>query len=262
MQNKIGSGRVLLAMDISPRSKAALKTAVSLAAELDAELVGLFVEDVNLLHLGGLPFAREIGFFPAGSHPIGPEDIEQALQREAGEVQHQLAEAAGRLRLRWSFHVARGQVASELFALASELDLVVLGKQARFGMRLLNDFVLQGEGASGPVAVVFDGSPAACRSLELAHRLSVANGAELRVLVPADTRDEFLRYAGEAQALLGRGPIPVCKHIVSAEAPELVRAVRDWHAGVLVLNGDGHFRSSEGFSALLDEIDCPVVLVG
>ena len=32
-------------------------------------------------------------------------------------------------------------------------------------------------------------------------------------------------------------------------------------AGVLVLNGDRRFRGGEGFSILLNEIDCPVILV-
>jgi hypothetical protein len=30
----------------------------------------------------------------------------------------------------------------------------------------------------------------------------------------------------------------------------------------LVLNGDRRFREGEGFATLLNEIDCPVVLVG
>ena len=33
-------------------------------------------------------------------------------------------------------------------------------------------------------------------------------------------------------------------------------------APVLVLNGDERFRGGEGFAILLNEIDCPVILVG
>src|SRR5574340_1517131 len=40
--------RIWVALDASPRSTAALTAAVARAAELDAELAGLFVEDVNL----------------------------------------------------------------------------------------------------------------------------------------------------------------------------------------------------------------------
>ena len=45
--------RILVALDASPHSQAALQAASELAAALKAELVGIFVEDVNLLHLAG-----------------------------------------------------------------------------------------------------------------------------------------------------------------------------------------------------------------
>src|SRR5512143_1804987 len=51
--------RIWVALDESPRSAAALTAAADLAAGLDAELAGLFVEDISLQHLIGLPFARE-----------------------------------------------------------------------------------------------------------------------------------------------------------------------------------------------------------
>lgn len=266
MQYKRGSGRILLVLDISPRSRAALEMAAALAAELDAELAGLFVEDVDLLRLSGLPFTREIGFLSAVSRPIVPEEVEQAMRREAEEVRCLLAEAADRLRLRWSFHVARGQIATELFALADELDLIVLGKRARLGLRPLGDSLAEREyrpRAAKPVMAVFDGSAAARRALELAGRLAGASGAELWLLVPAASAAEFALRADAAKELLARAgrAAPACRRILSGEIGELATAVREARAGVLVLNGDGRLRSGEGFATLLNEIDCPVVWV-
>ena len=54
--------RILVALDASRHSLAALEAAAELAARLKAELVGLFVEDIDLLRLAGLPFAREIRY--------------------------------------------------------------------------------------------------------------------------------------------------------------------------------------------------------
>ncbi len=53
--------RILLALDASPQSVAALDTATELAGRLGAELTGLFVEDTDLLRMAALPFAAEIG---------------------------------------------------------------------------------------------------------------------------------------------------------------------------------------------------------
>lgn len=57
--------RILVAPETSTQSLAALKTAVTLAAELGADLEGLFVEDVNLVRVASLPIARRI-LYPSG----------------------------------------------------------------------------------------------------------------------------------------------------------------------------------------------------
>ncbi|MGE5320107.1 MAG: hypothetical protein ACM3KD_08000, partial [Hyphomicrobiaceae bacterium] len=122
--------RIWVALDESPRSTAALTAAAALAEELDAELAGLFVEDVNLQHLCGLPFAREFSVLTGAGPPLSQLDLERTWRHQAASLQRLLAEAAGRQRLRWSFRVARGRVSAEMRTLAQSFDLVVLGKQA------------------------------------------------------------------------------------------------------------------------------------
>ena len=58
--------RILVALDASTQSLAALRTAVTLAAELGAELEGLFVEDTNLMRMAMLPVARRV-LFPSAA---------------------------------------------------------------------------------------------------------------------------------------------------------------------------------------------------
>lgn len=263
MQEK--RNRVLLALDISPRSQAALGMAATLAAELDAELAGLFVEDVDLLRLSGLPFTREIGFFSPVSRPVESQSMEQALRREAEAVRRMLGEVAGRQQLRWSFQVVRGRVSAELFSLAGEFDLVVLGKRPRLGLRPLGD-ALAGPAARShlpkPVLVVLDGFPAAQRALELGLQQSRSNGAELRLLIAAATDEEFLRQSEQAEAWLAERGVaaPVPQHLVAGDIAALAAAARTADAAVLVI-GDGCPRGCEGFAALINEINCPVILI-
>lgn len=263
-----GAGRIVLALDLSPRSRLALETAAVLAAALDAELVGVFVEDINLLHLCGLPFTREVGLFSPGLRPFSVQEVERELNREAAEVQQRLAATAERLGLRWSFQVARGQIAAELFALANEPDLVVLGKRARRGAISLGDFfaapgraAAQLVAASGAVVAVYDGSSTSRRALELARQIATANGMELKVLVEAASDIEYAQREAEIKARLS-GAVARCRRIASVEPRSLAAAGRQEKAGVLVLGSDGRFRSGAGFYTLLNELDCPVVLVG
>jgi nucleotide-binding universal stress UspA family protein len=258
--------RIVLALDFSPRSQAALTLAAALAIELDAELAGLFVEDVDLLHVGSLPFTREVGLLSAVSRPVNLQEVELALRREAEVARRLLAEAASRARLRWSFRVARGRIATELFGLVSDPDLIVLGKRARVGMRLLGDALKHaptGSTTPGPVLAVCDGSSSGRRALQLAARQARTAGAELHLLLPAASAQEFTHRATEAIALLrDSGPAPSCCRLIMDNIGDIAAAACCAGASVLVLNGDGRLRGGADFATLLNEIDCPVLLVG
>jgi nucleotide-binding universal stress UspA family protein len=53
--------RIVIAIDASPTSLAALEATAELAARWDAEILGVFVEDTDLLRMATLPFAGEVG---------------------------------------------------------------------------------------------------------------------------------------------------------------------------------------------------------
>jgi len=120
--------RVVVALEPVPCSAALLEAAVEVAGRLEAELVGLFVENVELLHLAGLPFAHEVGCSSATRRPLDVAAMERALRAAADEAQRRVAAAAARAPVRWSFRVTRGAFAAELMAAAETQDLVVAGR--------------------------------------------------------------------------------------------------------------------------------------
>ena len=117
--------RVIVGMDPALQSRALLEAAVELAERMEAELVGLFVENQDLLHFAGLPFAREVGFASAIRRTLDVESMERSLRALAKEAQRTLASVAGRTPVQWSFRVVRGSPAAELLAVAEESDLVI-----------------------------------------------------------------------------------------------------------------------------------------
>ena len=117
--------RIVVSMESAPQDRAALEAAADIAARLQAELVGLFIEDIDLLHFAALPFAHEVGFPSATRRPLDVSAMERSLRTLAEEGRRALAEIAGRMPLRWSFRVARGSTSVELLAAAAEADLLV-----------------------------------------------------------------------------------------------------------------------------------------
>jgi hypothetical protein len=108
----------------SAQAAGALDAVVETAAALEAELAGLFVENVELLHFAGLPFAREIGAFSARALDV--RTMERRLRSQAEEARRALAAAAEGKPLRWTFRVERGSVLEQVRGALAEADLVVL----------------------------------------------------------------------------------------------------------------------------------------
>src|SRR3970040_259294 len=97
--------RILVALDASPHSLSALQAAAELAAELSAELVGVFVEDANLVRLAALPVTREIGQTSARIRELDERTMTRQLRRLAQRAAQGLARDAGRVQGHWSFRV-------------------------------------------------------------------------------------------------------------------------------------------------------------
>jgi hypothetical protein len=119
--------RVIVAIDAgAPLDRAALETAAGIAGRIEGELAGLFVENVDLLHLAALPFTREIGLTSIASREIDVARMERSLRAVAGEAHRLLEAVAARARVRWSFNVTRGVLAEELAGAAARADLVLV----------------------------------------------------------------------------------------------------------------------------------------
>jgi nucleotide-binding universal stress UspA family protein len=270
--------RILVALDPSLHSLAALEAASELADTLKAELVGIFVEDINLLRLAGLPFAREVRYPSGADRPLDSPSMERALRIQAEQVRQTLAGVAGRHQIRWSFRVVRGQVAAELLTAAQEADLLALGKaswastrRVRLGVtarevvaQALHPVLLlqHGHAVCQPVQLVYDGSPAARRALTTATQLATVTGGHLTVMVATDAPEIAQRLQEEVDERLQAQQVEGhYRQFVNPSADELAQALHTAGGGTLIISADNPLLEGEGLLTLLDAIDCSVFLV-
>jgi nucleotide-binding universal stress UspA family protein len=266
--------RILLALDAATHGSAALEAASALAARLDAELAGLFVEDINLVRLAALPFAREIGLASGAARRLQNPDVERGLRAQAQRAQAALAAAAGRRQLRWSFRVTRGRLVTELAgaALATDLIAFTLTAQAlsvgptlealRGGVACPLLLLPSGALPRPPVVAVYDGTPPARRALALAARLADLDDGEVTVLVAAPDEGTRQRLRAEAVARLAELDLHVRLRALAAGGPEgIAAAARAAGAGTVVLAADGAALDAAGVRRLLARLDCAALLV-
>jgi nucleotide-binding universal stress UspA family protein len=268
--------RILVALDTSHHSLAALEAAAELAATMKAELEGLFVEDVNLLRAAEAPAAREVRYPFIEAAKLDLARMERQLRAQAAQARRALELASKRWKIKCSFRVVRGEVAPAVLEAALGVDLLSLGKVSRplVRRRRLGSTALaaaaQGSccvllmhrdaAISPPVVVTYDGSPTARRALAMATRLAQNSGRFLTVLVVADVPDEAQRLQSEASEFLrGRNILTRYRQLTGAGATALTQAVRSEGGGVLVLSST--ILHLAALQKLLDEVDCPVLLV-
>jgi nucleotide-binding universal stress UspA family protein len=270
--------RILVALDASSQSLAALDAAVELAARMEAELMGLFVEDINLLELAGLPFAREINYFSATHQQLDSQKMERALKVKAEQARQALAAAAERSQVRWSFRVVRGQVLSELLEAAMEADLLTLGKasqsltkKARLGStaRAVATkaprcvlLVQHDTHTEQPVLVIYDGSEAAQRALTTAAYLAEMNKSHLVVFALIDESITTQHLEEEITNWLRDRRLTAHYHwLTRADLENLTHRINTEGGGFLVLGGESSMLSEEVIQDLLNKIGCPILLV-
>ncbi|MEZ4680266.1 MAG: universal stress protein [Caldilineaceae bacterium] len=249
--------RIVVALDATTQSANLLEAAAHLAHHLGIELVGLFVEDVNLLRLSELPFTQEIGSFSQLRRPLQATQLALQLRSQATQLQRMVMRAAERYGVSWSFQVVRGPIAAELRKAAVETDLFVLGRNRRRprgpaplgsttravvieAPRLTMVFHQQAQWQQ-PIVVAFDGSPAAIRALDLATQLTqAAEDVPLVVILIGEEpeRADDLRRAAAAW-LHQRGTRARFQWLARANVSRLVNLVMLAHGGAFIAPSNG-----------------------
>jgi nucleotide-binding universal stress UspA family protein len=266
--------RIVVALDASRSSMAALEAAADLAAAVNAELAGLFVEDENLMRLAGLPLAREFDRISERPRSMDAAELRRHMARQARQARRALSQQAETRRVTWSFRTVRGHVTHEVRAAASEADLLVLGSRgrspgsmigstARELLREMPTLLLVAPPAGprrGSVAVLFDGTEKGERALALASDLALSRDRPLRVLIAPNGETD--RREDHARAVLGE--LAGLAAYEELDMPGLRAAparLRARGCGLLVLSRGALHALGEEAAKWISDLHCPLLVV-
>ena len=267
--------RVIVTLEAASENGTAIDTAVRLAAQAKAELHGVFIEDQELLHLAGLPFARQVTV-ATGTEPLTSETLELQLRAEAERARNDLFAAAKEHRVKCTFEVLRG--ASETaVAYASESDLIVTGGQSRpvaGHFRLERRWWSSIEAVSGPlllartawtaagpvVILLRDRDLASARLVETAAQIASARGDVLMVICPRVIAEApgFGTWVSDSVA---QHRIRVQIELAPAEPAALHERLGQLDCRLLALEAGLAERSGETLRELIGRVACDMLIV-
>lgn len=214
-----GVGRVVILLDASRESMAALDAAAAFAHASRAELVGWFVEEEELVRCAGYPWTREVSLSGV-VRPLQPGQVEQRLRNRAEIMRSALQRIARSRGLQAQLRVYRGRVIQKVLEEATGDDLLVLGKigyRRALGLRVGSTArALMGRTA-GPVmiyehplkpvspftvAVVVTAGDEGLRALRTALALARESGAPMVILLPMEDEDDGAQREHTVRTLL------------------------------------------------------------
>jgi nucleotide-binding universal stress UspA family protein len=267
--------RVLVALDTSPGSRAAAEAATQLAALLEAELSGIFIEDMDLLDLSRSPMARQAGLWTAAVHRVGRRELEHQFRVQGERARQSLARYAARAEIPWSFRVLRGAVATEIHGASTETDLVCLGRTGwalrhrralgRTARRLLAErrrhilLIDRHLDLKRPILLIFDGSEAARNALALALQLQAGSRTPLFVAWQSRGRNDREKMARLLQS--HEKTVHLLKSGGELSAARIGHLAHHRGCGLVILPLGGGELAEEQLQDVVERLHCPVLFV-
>lgn len=120
--------RILVSLDSSRHSIAALHAAIELAHHYNASLKGIFVEDLTLLSLAEMPFRQEVGEYSAIIREISSDGMTHGIFVQSRRVIRIFRKLINQTDLIGEIAVLRGNVNKTIKQESKECDLLILGK--------------------------------------------------------------------------------------------------------------------------------------
>ncbi len=249
--------RIAVTLDAFEVSAQALEQAVRLAERMGAQLEGIFIEDIDLIEISALPFLKEVRTVSRSENAIDLARMEQELRVLARRAERLLSEEASRHNVAWSFRIWRGSIDSDLLAADIEADVLAL---SRLGAALTHGKVLRSR--STAVTVLYTGTDASRRALDMARSLAAEPQKELIVLLPVEDHDDA-KHLQEA-ALLQLDEDAANAHflrLTNGSLNDLMEILTDTSSAVLILERDHVLLQSPSLKHCLSRLDCPLLVV-
>lgn len=267
--------RILVALDASPHSLESLEMAAAIAEKFNAELVGIYIEDINLIRLARIPITREVGFYSASLRQVELTHVERQLRAQARSARRALALKARDTQVPWTFRVTRGAIHSELLTAALDADLLILGKVGWSGRRQIGStaqvavvqsphhtlIYQRGVDLYRPILIIYDGSIAGKEALATATQMKTEE-SQITVLIVADVQEQAETLKNEVTRWSHDHNLELRFLWLSKIYGELIARLA-WSEGfgLVVLPGESGLISNETLLRIVDSADCAILII-
>jgi nucleotide-binding universal stress UspA family protein len=268
---------ILVALDKSSHSLAALQAAIELASHYHANLKGVFVEDINVLNLAKMPFRKEVGEYTATVREITQDGLSREISVQSRWVTRFFQNTINQTDVNADFAVLRGNIHEIVNIESQACDLVVIGKSGthplgrhRFGStaKALIELhqkplllIEENTQLGSPIILMYENSPIGKISLETARDL-MDPAETLMIFLIADDPDVFLKLNTELNQWAFENQIIISIESFKSQAvSRLIGMVERMKTGLFILPHNADSPQIKILESYLGEIRLPILLI-
>ena len=269
--------RILVSLDNSPHSSAALNASISLARQFNAELMGIFIEDINLLNLAEMPFRKEVSEYTAIIREITTDGLTRGITVQSRGITRSFQRLINQTDLQANFSVLRGHVTEMIEKESQKCDLIVIGKRGtnplsrpRIGSTakaLVQNhrkpllLIEQDNRLGAPMILLYENSPLGRISLETA-RFLLDPDEPLVILLSEEDYESFLKERKVLNQWSSKHQIVVTIQAYRTQAfAQFIQMIAGLKTGLIILPHQNDSPNYQAVEKYFDEITLPILLI-
>jgi len=277
-QERVLLHKILVAVDTSAHSQAALEAAAALANLLEADIKGLFVRENHWTRLSGLPSLTAVHELTGEAYELPEDTLEQEIENLTRRLRRQIQRVSRQREIEHSLKTVHGKAEEEILKAARESDLITigwrgrsyptvkkLGSTARNIIRKANKpvFVLGKNVRLGKrISVLYNASKEAQRALKLGLVVAERSESELSVILSPEDRETDYKRSKEVEKEVDRVDVPV--RITQLPRPDLyslLYLLNRRRPGLMIMPKNHTFLQGESLDTMLARLSSPLLLM-
>jgi len=255
-ENNTHINRILVSLDFDDYGASFVEPLVSLAAQLKADLCGLFIENSDLQQVADLPFSREITFPTAQIRQLNSDHISRHLKQQAETLRKMMREFSRLANVACSFRTAKGPRIDSVLSEAYDFQLVLLLPEKFAASKIKRPAQL--DEIINPTVLFYDDSRQAKKTTHIIK--SLANSGDLHQLKIL-TLDHASEISAKQQFSSTNIKIEF-QHFGSYKLSNITSLIGGQKTGLLILPLEKELiNQSKEIKKILDVLGCPLLLV-
>lgn len=276
-EGKILFSSILVALDSSRHSDAALEAAAAIAKALQANMYGLFVQDERWMRISRLSFVSEVNELTGDIEPLAVNRIEKQIRILKGRIQRRFIQISRKHELSYTWKSVTGNVDVKLLEASKNADLITIGtggktfsgrhrigSTARIVIEKSDKSVLilqKGLQIARSVIAVYDGSESSLKGIEFSLSFSEKSNSKL-VILKMITGTESADAGKSLKGLLQGSQVNVDIHELNGiDSGTFINMVSRQFGGLLVIPKNNRFAKMAALEKLLYNLSNPVLLI-